>query len=176
MPAWSGGWEDLGEVELDEHGKALRSVKLPKGFLWGDPSRQTFGLGGGFPFYGPLSLVCRDCKEPFVLPAHTQRHMYETIGLRVDVRPLRCQPCARTRVAFEAKRNAYHSAGAGRATATTAEPLLALGRAALAYVAVGGHVHLDRVIASVRRARKLGAKREADTLEAKLVALRATAR
>ena len=77
---------------------------------------------------------------------------------------------------FEAKRNAYHSAGAGRATATTAEPLLALGRAALAYVAVGGHVHLDRVIASVRRARKLGAKREADTLEAKLVALRATAR
>lgn len=170
-----GDWREIAHLDLDEFGRLLPGQRLPRGFLWADPARQHYGLGGAQPFYGPLERTCRDCGNAFVLPATAQRHLYETLGLFVDTRAVRCQPCARRRRAIEAKREIYAGAVAAAAGAITAQPHLDLARAAIALVIAGGHASLDRAIGSARRAQRLGAGVPAERAERKLRELRAKA-
>lgn len=167
-------WREIARVQLttDRVPLPLPAQKLPKGFLWGDPERQAYGMGGPEMLYGPLEKVCRDCKTSFVFGARAQQHLCETLGLFIDITAVRCRACARARRAIEAKRVAYAAAIHAADGATTPKPHLALARATLELVRAGGRASLDRAIASCRRARRLGAAEPADQLEAALVALR----
>jgi hypothetical protein len=170
-----GDWREIASLDLDELGCVIPGQRLPRGFLWADPARQSYGLGGAQVFYGPLERTCRDCGDMFLLPAAAQRHLYETLGLFVDKLAVRCQPCARRRRALEAKRAAYAAAVAAAAGATTAQPHLDFARAAIALVAAGGRASLDRAIASARHAQRLGAGASAERVERKLRELLAKA-
>lgn len=166
-------WREIACFDLDELGRIIPGQRLPRGFLWAEPARQRYGLGGAQPFYGPLERTCRECDDTFVLPAMAQRHLYETLGLFVDMLAVRCQPCARRRRAIEAARATYAAAVAAAAGAITAQPHLDLARAAIALSAAGERVSLDRAIGSARRAQRLGAGAPAERAERKLRELRA---
>jgi len=169
-----GDWRDVARVKMtstDRHAEPMRGERLPAGFLWGDPAKQAYGMGGPEQIYGPLEKRCRDCGNDFVFTARAQQQLYETLGVFIDVTAVRCRTCARKRRDVEAKRVAYAAAIHAAEGATTAKPLLALARATLALVQAGGRGSLDRAIACCRKARRLGAA--ADALEAALVALRA---
>jgi hypothetical protein len=168
-----GDWREIACFDLDELGRIIPGQRLPRGFLWAEPERQHYGLGGAQPFYGPLDRTCRDCGDTFVLPATAQRHLYETLGLFVDTLAVRCQRCARRRRGLETKRTTYATALAAAAGATTAQPHLDLAHATIALVAAGGRASLDRAIGSARRAQRLGAGAPAESAERKLRELRA---
>lgn len=145
---------------------------LPKGFLWGDTEKQRFGMGGGHQVFGPLELTCRVCGVAFVLPARAQQQLYEVAGAFIDTLAKRCRPCARKVNKLEAARKAYATALAEADGALSPKPHLALGRATLELLKAGGKARMDRAIASVRKARRLGAGEVADRLEAQLIARR----
>jgi len=165
-------WREIARVQVTTDRVPLPGQKLPKGFLWGDPERQAYGMGGPEMLYGPLEKVCRDCKISFVFGARSQQHLYETLGLYIDITAVRCRACARAHRVIEVKRVAYAAAIHAADGATTAKPHLALARATLELVRAGGRGSFDRAIASCRRARRFGAAESADQLEAALVALR----
>lgn len=151
----------------------LPGQRLPRGFLWGDPSKQNFGLSGPEMVFGPLPRVCRDCGESFVLGARAQQQLYEVARAFIDVRPKRCQPCGRRRNAIERARNVYADTLRVVAANETAVTHLAVARAVLELVRAGGKASLDKAIGHCRRARRLGAARVAERLESSLIRVRA---
>lgn len=146
----------------------------PKGFLWGDPSKQKYGIGGGFIVYGPIERRCRDCKALFIWPAAAQKHLFETIGATVDTIANRCHPCARARRALESARAAYAEA-LRELDATSAAAHLRVAKAVLAVLEAGGRASIDRAIGHCTRARRLGAASSVDAVERSLRARRASA-
>ncbi|MFN0247398.1 MAG: zinc-ribbon domain containing protein [Kofleriaceae bacterium] len=144
---------------------------LPKGFLWGQPNKQKFGLSGPFLAYAPIHRRCRDCKAMFEWTAAAQRHLYETLGVYVDKTATRCQACARRRRAIEDARAAYAKT-VEEIPADTAAPYVRVAKAMLELLEAGGTLSIDRAIGYCTRARKLGAGTSIDAIETKLRALR----
>ncbi|GEM_PF-1842671 len=144
---------------------------LPKGFLWGQPSKQTFGMKGPFVVFAPIHRRCRDCRAMFEWPAKAQQHLYETLGVNVEKTATRCQACARKRRAIEAARAEYAKAAA-EIPADTAAPYLRVVTAMLEVLEAGGTLSIERAIGYCTRARKLGARTSVDAVEAKLRARR----
>lgn len=169
-------WREVMRIRMGPgaHGydEPLPGQKLPKGFLFGDPSKQSFGMGGPQLVFGPLEKVCRDCKEPFVFPATSQKQLLEEDGAFIDTTAVRCLPCARRRSKIESARRAHAVALDALAEGAPAGSYLAAGRAALALLEAGGSLKIDRAISHCRKAQKLGA-RSAAGIEAKLIELRA---
>jgi len=171
-------WRDLARVTLVDGTTWYRvrapGATLPKGFLWGDPAKQSFGLGGPLYFYGPLHRICSDCREPFVFTAQAQRHLYETLRAFTDVTAKRCRACARKRHRLERARAAFAEALRTAGETSTAASHLAVAESVVELVAAGGRTSLDKAIGHARRARKLGAGAKATTrVEARLAKLRA---
>jgi putative zinc ribbon protein len=169
-------WRTIARVEVSTLGGTVRPLpgqKLPKGYLWGSPEQQEFGLGYGHQVYGPLEKRCSDCGAAFVWPARAQQHLYEVIRVHVDVTAKRCRSCARKRKQIEDARTVYAQALAAADGATTPKPYLEVARATLELVELGGRAGIERAIGSCRRARRLGAGAVADQLEARLRAVRA---
>ena len=168
-------WRHVTKVYVTREGRAARVVPgqaLPKGFLWGDTTKQRYGMGGGVQIFGPLELRCRDCGVTFEYPARAQQRLYEVAQAYIDTIPKRCGPCARRANKLEAARAAYAKALAEADGADGWKPLLDVGRATLELLKAGGKARLDRAIGAVRKARKLGAGDVADRLEAQLIARR----
>lgn len=172
-------WREVAKLRMqrDERGLLVPSPgqALPKGFLWGAPGRQSYGMGGPELVFGPLSKICRECEQPFVFPAHAQKHLLEEVGLYIDVTAVRCLDCARRKVKIERARRAHATALAAVAAKPDAAMVLAAARAALELLEAGGRTSIERAIGQARKARKLGA-RAADNVEEKLVALRGAAK
>lgn len=172
-------------VELNEYQqpRPVAGQKLPRGFLWGEPAKQRFGMGGPEEVFGPLDKICRDCKEPFVYTAAAQKHLLEETGAFVDATAVRCLACSQRKQKLEQARRAHAAAlDAVAALASAAAPAsdaraatyLAAARAALALLEAGGKTSLERAIGHARKARKLGAK-AGESVEQKLAARRAAA-
>lgn len=168
-------WREVMKVRMARNAQGVLmpvgGQTLPKGFLWGNPSRQSFGMGGPELVFGPLSKVCRECKTPFVFPAHAQKHLLEEVGLFIDVTAVRCMPCARKRGAIESAKRAHATALAFLVPEANATAYLTAARAALALLEAGGRTSVDRAIGHARKARKLGAK-AAEKIEEKLLLMR----
>lgn len=145
--------------------------KLPKGFLWAQPEKQTFGLSGPFRAYAPIHRRCRDCKAMYEWSAKAQQHLYETLGVNVEKTATRCQACARKRRAIEDARAAYAKAVA-ELPADTPAPYVRVAKAMLDVLEAGGTLSLERAIGYCTRARKLGAATSVDAIERKLRARR----
>ena len=45
-----GDWHEIASFDLDELGRIIPGQRLPRGFLWAEPARQHYGLGGAQPF------------------------------------------------------------------------------------------------------------------------------
>ncbi len=142
--------------------------------MWGDPSKQRFGMGGPQEVFGPLDRACHDCQQPFVFPAAAQKHLLEETGAFIDTTATRCLPCSRRKNKLERARRAHAEALAALDLGgpITATQYLCAARAALALLEAGGTTSLDRAIGYCRKARKLGAK-AAEAVEDKLAAIRA---
>jgi len=169
-------WREVAAVALvrgDWYWVPAPGQRLPAGFLWGDPARQRFGLGGPVLVFGPIDKVCRDCKEPFVHTAREQKHLAETLQLLTDVTTVRCRSCRRAKVALERARVAYAAALRAVEQAPSAATHLDVARAILDVVAAGGRAPLDRALGHCRRARRLGAAASADRVESQIAARRA---
>jgi hypothetical protein len=151
--------------------KIVGGQSLPKGFLWAQPDKQTFGMSGPFRVYAPIHRRCRDCKAMFEWTAEAQRHLYETVGVRVEKTATRCQACARKRRAIEDARAAYATAAA-EIPAETAAPYVRVAKAMLDVLEAGGTLSVDRAIGYCTRARKLGAGASVNAIETKLRARR----
>lgn len=144
---------------------------LPKGFLWAQPSKQSFGMSGPLAVFAPIHRRCRDCKAMFEWPAQAQQHLYETLGVNVEKTATRCQTCARKRRAIEDARAAYAKAAA-EIPADTAAPYVRVARAMLDVLDAGGTLSIERAIGYCTRARKLGAGTSVNAVETKLRARR----
>jgi hypothetical protein len=125
---------------------------LPKGFLWGDPAKQQYGMGGPQEVFGPLERVCRDCKKEFVFPAAEQKYWLETLGFHIDSTATRCLGCRTVR----RKQRSYADAVNETKKNPTARAFLNAAKAALAWHKAGGRAPLAKAVAHCRRAQKLG--------------------
>ena len=169
-------WREIARVELVAGNGSWQPApgqRPPPGFLWGDPERQRFGLGGPVLVFGPLDKVCRDCGDPFVLTAREQKHLAENLRLPIDATSVRCLSCRRAKVALERARAAYAEALRAAERTPSAATHLDAARAALAVIAAGGRAPLDKALAHCRRARRLGATIAADRVEQAIAARRA---
>jgi hypothetical protein len=146
---------------------------LPAGFLWGDPARQHFGMGGPQIAFGPLRRFCRSCGKRFVFPARKQKHWLETLGFHIDSTAVCCRPCRAGQRRVEERRKDWESALRAAETSAGPGPQLALARAGLALLQAWGRAPLDKAVAACRRAQRLGAGAEADRVLEELRALRA---
>jgi len=171
-----GDWREVAAVVVVAEGwlwVPAPGQRLPAGFLWGDPARQRFGMGGPELVFGPLEKVCHDCKEPFVHTAREQKHLAEALQLFIDVTTIRCRSCRRAKVARERARAAYAAALRTAELAPSAAAHLAVARAILDVVDAGGRAPLDKALGHCRRARKLGATTSAERVEQQIRARRA---
>lgn len=152
-----GGWLELKGVRVEQKkdGTFSTSGKLPAGFLWGDPSRQVFGLGGPALVYGPLEKRCRDCGVDFVFTAEEQRHWYETLGFFLDSTAVRCSSCRTKRRKLEQARRAWELALKG--VDSTAKSHVAVVEAGLTLLERGGQAKHEKLMVHLSRAEKLGA-------------------
>src|SRR5947207_1846458 len=41
-----GDWREIACLDRDELGRILPGQRLPRGFIWADPARQHYGMGG----------------------------------------------------------------------------------------------------------------------------------
>ena len=127
-------WTVAARLDVIKRDKSTFTIvggqSLPKGFLWAQPSDQTFGMSGPVTVFAPIHRRCRDCKAMFDWPAKAQQHLYETLGVSVLKTATRCQTCARKRRAIEDARAAYAKAAA-EIPADTAAPYLRVARAML---------------------------------------------
>ncbi len=172
----SSEWREVARVEMIvENGQRWvePSQRPPKGFLWGDPKRQVYGLNGAALVFGPIEKTCRDCRAPFVLTAHEQKHMAETLRLPTMITSVRCRACRRAKLELERARKAYADALGVAARTPTAATHLEVARTALAVISAGGRAPLDKAVAHCRRARSLGAAASADRIEQQIEKLRA---
>lgn len=151
------GWRELKGVRVEQQkdGTFSTAGKLPEGFLWGNPSRQVFGLGGPAVVYGPLEKRCRDCAVDFVFTAEEQRHWYETLGFFLDATAVRCSGCRTKRRRLEQARRTWELALVG--VDVTAASHVAVVEAGLALIERGGQVKREKLLMHLARARKLGA-------------------
>ena len=141
------------------------SEPLPKGFLRGDPEKQSFGMGGPELVFGPLEKNCRECEREFVLPAAAQKRLLEDKGAFVDAIGVRCLACTQAKNRLRDLALRYQAALGEASHAPSAKTLLAAARAALALIDGGGSAPIERAIANARKAQRLGAKANA-TIEA----------
>lgn len=150
-------WRELKGVlvEQKKDGSFSTSGKLPAGFLWGDPARQVFGLGGPALVFGPLEKRCRECGVDFVFTADEQRHWYETLGFFLDATAVRCSPCRTKRRKLEQARRAWELAL--KAVDSTPKSHLAVVEAGLGLLEHGGQVKREKLLMHTSRAAKLGA-------------------
>lgn len=151
------GWRELKGVQVEQQkdGGFSTSGTLPAGFVWGDPSRQVFGLGGPAHVFGPLEKRCRDCKVDFVFTAEEQRHWYETLGFFLDATAVRCSSCRTKRRRLEQARRGWELAL--RAVDPTAKSHVAVVEAGFTLLERGGQVNREKLMMHVARAEKLGA-------------------
>lgn len=150
-------WRELKGVlvEQQKDGSFSTSGKLPAGFLWGDPSRQVFGLGGPALVFGPLEKRCRECGVDFVFTADEQRHWYETLGFFLDSTAVRCSSCRTKRRRLEQARRAWELAL--KAVDSTPKSHVAVVEAGLGLLEHGGQVKREKLLMHTSRAAKLGA-------------------
>lgn len=139
---------------------------LPAGFLWGDASRQRFGMGGPQIAFGPLERTCRDCGEPFLFTAREQRHWLETLGFHIDSTAVRCAACRTALRKVEQARRRWEAALTEAEPSAGPKPQLALAQAGLALLraGAGGRTVLEKATAASRRAQRGGAGAQADAL------------
>lgn len=172
-------WREVAQVEMitaNGERRVAPSQRPPKGFLWGDPERQVYGFNEAILVFGPIEKTCRDCRAPFVLTAHEQQHLAETLRLLTLVTSVRCRTCRRAKLELERARKEYAEALAAAAATPTATTHLEVARTALAVLSAGGRAPLDKALAHCRRARRLGAAAPADRLEREIAKLRASPR
>jgi len=172
-------WREVAQVQMivaNGHLRVAPSQRPPNGFLWGDPERQVHGLSGSLLVFGPIEKTCRDCRAPFVLTAHEQKHLAETLQLLTLVTSVRCRTCRSAKVELERARKAYADALEAVARTPTAATHLEVAHPALAVISAGGRAPLDKALAHCRRARRLGAAAPADRLEREIAKLRASPR
>ncbi len=154
-------WQKVVRVRAIKDGRTLAPdptdrPRLPRGFLWADPSKQRFGLGGPALLYGPLEKTCRDCREPFVFTAGAQRGLYEDAKADLAATQVRCFPCVHQRRELEAARVEYAAALRTLAASPTGANHADAARAALRVLETGGRAGIERAIGQCRKARKLG--------------------
>src|SRR4051812_23309957 len=107
------GWRELARVEMvamNGWQRPAPTQRPPKGFLWGDPDRQVYGLSGPLLVFGPLEKKCRDCGASFVLTASEQKHLAETLQRLTLVTTIRCRACRRAKIDLERARKEYAAA------------------------------------------------------------------
>lgn len=166
-PSWSWSvdglpvvaWTEVMQLAATtEHGtfRVIPGQKLPKGYLWGNPSMQKYGLGGPFLVYAPIERRCHACKEMYIWSARAQKHLYETIGVWIDKTAKHCQSCARERRAREEARAAYATALAELAATPSGAAHATVATTMLAILEAGGRVSLEKAIGHCTRARRLG--------------------
>ena len=167
-------WRELKGVQVAERadGTYPHSGTLPEGFLWGEPAKQVFGMGGPALVFGPLERVCRDCAKAFAFSAAEQKHWYEELGFLLDSTAVRCAPCRTRRRHLERARRGWELALRAAEASPSVEEHLGVARAALAVFGAGGRVPIDKALAHCTRAQRLGATAEAERLRAQLRALR----
>ena len=146
----------------------LPGQALPRGYLWADPRRQVYGMGGPHLVYAPLTRCCRDCAATFTWSARAQQHLYETLRLNIETTAMRCQPCARQRRALEAARARYAAALDAVRAAPTASGHARVAALMLEILERGGRVAIARALGHCTRARRLGASTSVDAIEARL--------
>jgi hypothetical protein len=145
---------------------------LPEGFLYGDPARQHFGMGGPELVFGPLEKTCRACKRPFVFPAAAQKRLLEERRAYVDATGVYCLACTRSRNRTRKAKRAYDTAITAADEEPSAERLLAAAKAALVLIRAGGRAPIDQAIANARNAERTGACGAAAVLAALRALLR----
>jgi hypothetical protein len=124
---------------------------LPPGAVRGDPRKQLFCCDVPSYFYVDLPRTCRDCGADFVFSAREQRHWYETLGLRLDARAVRCLPCRRAFRRVRGVSRALSDASRALSEGPLHPPaVLAYARAAVAHAEQFGHAPLDAAIAALR--------------------------
>jgi hypothetical protein len=169
-------WRELStvEIELGAGGSyhPVAGQSLPRGFLWGDPSRQLFGLGGPAVMFGPPEKVCRSCREPFTFTAAEQKHWYEELGFLLDSTAVHCRQCRAARRRIERHRRAYALALRAVTTAPSAQGHLAVARAVVQLIRAGGQASIEKALGHCTRARRFGARASADRLSETLRRLR----
>lgn len=169
-------WRELTPVEVElRGGRSYRPApgqRLPRGFLWGDPSRQMYGMGGPVNIFGPLERSCRTCHEAFVFTAQEQRHWHEELGFYIDATAVHCRPCRTARQRLESARRAYELALRAAKAVSCAENHLAVARAAVKLIGAGGSAPIDKALGHCTRARRLGAAASADRVSESLRRIR----
>lgn len=145
---------------------------LPRGYLWGDPSKQKYGLGGPYLAYAPIERRCWKCKDMYTWSASAQKHLYETISVWTDKTATLCQPCARKRRALEDARARYSKSLAVLEHAPSGAAHAQVARDMLELLEAGGRASLDKAIGHCTRARKLGAGNAVMAVETALRARR----
>ncbi|MGQ0839786.1 zinc-ribbon domain containing protein [Actinokineospora sp.] len=172
------GWREIGSARMlvvqhgcwVEHCEPVPGQALPDGFLWADPTKQYYGMGGPHRFYGPREKVCRRCEAPFVFSADEQQHLYETLGLHIDKETVHCPGCR----AVKRTRKAYSEQVRRLDETPSPDAYLEAARLAAVLLAAGDRIDVDKAIGYSRRAKKSGRHvREATGIEARLIALRA---
>lgn len=138
-----------------------RTGELPLGFLWGDPAKQKYGMGGPTYAYGPLERRCRACGADFTFTAKEQQHWYEVLGFTLDSTAVKCAPCrAAERKEVVAQRR-YDDALTAASARPGAATHLAVAEAVLALMDVTGRAPsqalLDKALAHCTAAKKCGA-------------------
>jgi hypothetical protein len=169
-------WTNVATLELEPDDRGYYRIttgqKLPKSFLWGDPTNQIYGWGGPSLVYGPMELRCTTCRDRFVWSARAQKHLFETIAAHGDTIATQCRPCAQRRRALEDARASYAAALTACKEAPTGPAHAKVAASMLALLEAGGRVSLDKAIGHCTRARKLGVTRGVAATERDLRARR----
>ena len=145
---------------------------LPRGYLWADPTKQFFGMGGPYLAYAPIERRCHACKSMYTWSASAQQHLYETLRVFVDKTATLCQPCARERRALEDARARYSASLAALDTDPTGDAHARVARDMLEILELGGRVSIDEAIGHCTRAKRRGAASAVLAVEAELRARR----
>ncbi len=154
-------WTELARVRTISVGGRLEidpshRPPLPRGYLWANPDRQRYGLGGPYLLYGPIGKTCRDCKEPFVFTAGAQRGLYEDARADLSATQVRCPACVHRRRELEAARVDYAAALRELERDPSGANHASVAQAVLRMLDAGGRAPRERAIGHCRTARRLG--------------------
>lgn len=167
-------WVALG-VTVDSTTHAHEGA-LPPGFLWGDPAKQKYGMGGPAYAYGPLERRCRACGADFTFTAKEQQHWYEVLGFTLDSTAVTCAPCRAAERKLVVAQRRYDEGLTEASARPGAATHLAAAKAVLALLEVTGRAPsqalLDKALAHCTAARKFGAGDEVTAVRAALRASR----
>lgn len=90
------------------HWHSPLEVRIPNTAVRADVARQIFTTMPVTHFFD-TKVVCKSCRQPFIVFADEQKHWYEELGFSIEAWCDRCVPCRKRQQGIARRRERYEA-------------------------------------------------------------------